>query len=324
MRKILSMGLVLLMYALAFSAIPFPAMDVFADTLSGSCGETVNWALDTETGVLDIIGTGDMEDYASSGSHPWKSNRSLIKTVNIANGVTSIGKNAFAFCPAITSVAIPNSVTSIGDSAFDNCTALADITIPNSVTSVGSYAFYYCTALTRISIGAGVTSIGNYAFTRCFASVYIDSATIVNGLTSYYANGSLCNFAKAIMIKDGISDIPEHVTTNYTYTETFICNDTTYNSYSDHKHKWNANIGYQLCNVCGAKQDITVPVIGDTNGDGYVDNTDASAVLKYDAGILDLTAEQLTAADVNNDGNVDNTDAAFILKYDAGIIPDFE
>jgi len=63
-----------------------------------------------------------------------------------------------------------------------------------------------------------------------------------------------------------------------------------------------------------------VASIGDLNGDEYVDNTDAALILKYDAGLIELTAEQLAIADVNNDSLVDNGDASMILRYDAGII----
>lgn len=59
---------------------------------------------------------------------------------------------------------------------------------------------------------------------------------------------------------------------------------------------------------------------GDVNKDGNVDSLDASAVLKYDAGLTDLTEEQLEIADINKDGDVDSTDAAIILKHDAGLI----
>ncbi len=61
-----------------------------------------------------------------------------------------------------------------------------------------------------------------------------------------------------------------------------------------------------------------VVLLGDVNGDGYVDNLDAAMILKYDAGILDSINE--ATADVNGDGYTDNLDAAKILKYDAGII----
>jgi len=64
--------------------------------------------------------------------------------------------------------------------------------------------------------------------------------------------------------------------------------------------------------------------IGDVDADDYVDNTDASLILKYDAGIQDLDEIQLLAGDVDADGYVDNTDASLILKYDAGIIDSLE
>ncbi len=56
--------------------------------------------------------------------------------------------------------------------------------------------------------------------------------------------------------------------------------------------------------------------LGDTNGDGKVNNLDATNVLKYDAGIND----SIENGDYNEDGITNNLDAAAILKYDAGIV----
>ena len=66
---------------------------------------------------------------------------SIITSVTIPNGVTSIGNGAFSYCTRLTSIFIPNSVTSIGEGAFQGCTSLASVSIPNSVTSIGSGAF---------------------------------------------------------------------------------------------------------------------------------------------------------------------------------------
>ena len=47
-----------------------------------------------------------------------------ITSVDIPNGVTIIGQNAFGFCISLSSITIPNSVTIIGDYAFSNCNSL--------------------------------------------------------------------------------------------------------------------------------------------------------------------------------------------------------
>ena len=108
---------------------------------SGTCGENLTW--DLTNGVLTISGTGAMKDYMDPLSYaPWYSTRLSIKTINIGNGVTAIGRSAFRDCSGLTSVAISNSVTSIGDYAFYNCSSLTSVTIPNSVTNIGNNAFY--------------------------------------------------------------------------------------------------------------------------------------------------------------------------------------
>ena len=61
--------------------------------------------------------------------------------------VTSIGKEAFAFCYPLTSITIPDSVKSIGWKAFLDCESLKEICIPNSVTSIGRHAFDGCDSL---------------------------------------------------------------------------------------------------------------------------------------------------------------------------------
>jgi deoxycytidine triphosphate deaminase len=87
--------------------------------------------------------------------------------VVIPDGVTSIGRNVFAYCESLESITIPDSVTSIGGSAFSDCESLESITIPDSVTSIGWGAFVDCTSLESITIPDSVTSIGEDAFLDC-------------------------------------------------------------------------------------------------------------------------------------------------------------
>ena len=146
-----------------------------AETKTGKCGDNLTYTLDTGTGVLEISGTGTMKKWLDSDKVPWYANRSSIRIVKIANGVTNIGGWAFCPCYNLTSITIPDSVTSIGNYAFEGCSSLTSITISDSVTSIGDYAFDGCSSLKSVTISDSVTSIGDGAFCGCSSlkAVYI-------------------------------------------------------------------------------------------------------------------------------------------------------
>lgn len=66
-------------------------------------------------------------------------------------------------------------------------------------------------------------------------------------------------------------------------------------------------------------QNETQYLKGDVNGNGTVDMTDYSMILKHVKGIKTLTGEQLDRADVNGNGSVDMTDYSMVLKHVKGI-----
>lgn len=68
----------------------------------GSCGDGVYWTLDPVLGVLDVFGSGRMNDFNEENPAPWSDTE--ITSVYIDNGVTAIGDNAFAACEAIEKV----------------------------------------------------------------------------------------------------------------------------------------------------------------------------------------------------------------------------
>ena len=193
--------------------------------LSGSCGDNLTWEL--KDSVLTISGTGRMYNYKSSNS-PWYTYRSVIKSVDIRQGCTSLGDYAFYYCNGLTSITIPNSidsiggfvfyycgkltsiklpnsVTSIGNYSFKSCTSLTSVTIPNSVTSIGMSAFESCTGLTSVTIPNSVISIGSSAFESCTGLI---SVTILNGVTSI-GNGAFrsCTSLTSIAIPNSVTNI---------------------------------------------------------------------------------------------------------------------
>ncbi len=100
-----------------------------------------------------------------------------IKTINLPEGITSIGQYAFYGCKSLQNINIPESVGSIGPYAFFECTALTSINIPNGI--IIDFAFYGCTALTEINLGS-VSSIGEGAFRGCTS---LKRITIPNSVT---------------------------------------------------------------------------------------------------------------------------------------------
>lgn len=199
MKKTLKYLLVICLLVFTFAVVANAA------TYSGKCGNNVTWKLNTSTGVLAISGSGAMSNYSPFSSTPWSYYSSYIKTVTIANGVTSIGDSAFFECGNLTSITIPKGITSIGSSAFSWCNNLKSVTLPDGVTSIGSNAFEGCQNMTSIKIGNGLVYIGSYAFSWCRS---LTSITLPKGVTEIgnYAFDS-CSSLTSITLPDSVTFI---------------------------------------------------------------------------------------------------------------------
>lgn len=105
------------------------------------------------TSLQSINVSKDNPNYASVNGVLYNKDLSCIIKVpigknfdsfNLSNGVTNIGKNAFAGCSSLKSIEIPSSVENIGDEAFVGCESLQSINIPNSVKCIGNQVFGRC------------------------------------------------------------------------------------------------------------------------------------------------------------------------------------
>ena len=234
------------------------AVTTSAEVYTGSCGTNVTYTLDISTGLLKIEGTGAMTNYSSrfsslSGTYvtnaPWSNNNTtsnggkisyFIKTIEIAEGVTSIGDYAFGYCSNLVNVSIPRSVTYIGLNVFCYCGNLAGVTInekndnycdvegvifskdkktlvaytrgsgdkytiPDGVTSIRDCAFEYG-FLSGVIIPNSIRSIGDSAF----YDSNIGSATILGNISimGSYAFGSTP--LSSVTIGDGVSIIGDY------------------------------------------------------------------------------------------------------------------
>lgn len=173
--------------------------------VTASCGDNVNYTLDTGTGLLTISGTGAMNAYPSAANVPWYADSALIKKVVIEEGVTAISGYAFKECANLAEVDIATTVQSFGNDCFYNCTGLTktvyrgtvdtwagisfgtlyanpiarsrnllidgedftEIVLSDGVTAVQPYAFVFLNKVERVVIPDSVETIGTYAFNWC-------------------------------------------------------------------------------------------------------------------------------------------------------------
>lgn len=130
---------------------------------------------------------------------------SVLESLVLPNGITSIGEAGVSSCANLTEVTIPDGVTSIGVAAFNGCNSLAQIElpaelvmlgsdvfhscyslqsieIPYKVEYIGSNSFGHCTSLTNVKLSEGLESIGTGAFGACTQLVNIDIPNTVRSI----------------------------------------------------------------------------------------------------------------------------------------------
>lgn len=208
-----------------------------ANIQSGNCGEegnesSVTWTLTTNsdgsTYTLSISGSGAMADYTSNGQ-PWFSERSAITAIEIEEGVTRIGANAFR-SSAITEMTIPASVNSIGEYAFLACVNLESFSLAEGENS--SREFYIEDGIIYKNNGEGIELCFYPSAKTTEVFAIPDGVTKVEGHSMQYAQfkelqipgtvlelGEYC-FANSSLVS---LEIPATVQTVGTY----ICSNST-------------------------------------------------------------------------------------------------
>ena len=116
--------------------------------------------------------------YSDSDSkfHSFHSN---LCEVELPQGLSYIGANAFYDSPDLDEVKIPSTVTKIKQSAFSGCTGLTKIELPPQLEEVDYDSFYGCSRLTEITIPSSVKIIRGSAFENCTS---LESVTLSEGI----------------------------------------------------------------------------------------------------------------------------------------------
>ncbi|MBQ6893837.1 MAG: leucine-rich repeat domain-containing protein [Clostridia bacterium] len=214
--KKLFFALTLSILALLF-AFSLSAAEIIATGNCGADGDNVKWSLDSE-GTLTISGSGKIKncymntplsEYSGLLSENKTTNYELIakvKKIEILDGITHIGVNAFNFgFDSLTSVTMSDSVISIGEAAFYGCsllsmvsfsrnlkeigynafngTALSQLDLPDTLEVIKPGAFEYCTSLRTVKLPGNIKEIHASSFDE---NVVLEGLTVIDGV--YFTN----------------------------------------------------------------------------------------------------------------------------------------
>lgn len=92
--------------------------------------------------------------------------------------VSEIDDGAFSASPDVQRIVIGEGVTRIGKKAFADCTSLTEVYCPETLAEIDDNAFLRCTKLNSVLVGAGLVRLGTGVFSYCTAleSVFYTSS----------------------------------------------------------------------------------------------------------------------------------------------------
>lgn len=113
------------------------------------------------------------------------------ETVTLPDGITEIGKAAFANNYTLKSVEGLENAGEIEDGAFANCVSFENAGLLKNAAYIGKFAFYGCESLSTVAVPAGaLTYEVGYVFVACsnltayvFGPDYVREYAVANGIT---------------------------------------------------------------------------------------------------------------------------------------------
>ena len=173
----------------------------------GKLGDNIDWTFTWSDCALTLTGSGDMTAPFSNDAVRKRARKivigegitsiaeralcdfSQVTTVQLPEGVTSIGEGAFYHTP-LTELELPEGITDIEQLAFAY-TALTTLRLPSSLRTVGDMAFC-CAPLTELELPERLTDIGNNAFAGAsFTEIYIPANVTALGIDALQSNALL-------------------------------------------------------------------------------------------------------------------------------------
>lgn len=113
---------------------------------------------DANTEITDLVIPADVNNI---GYYAFV--KCQLNSVTILGNVSMIGNSSFYKCTLLKSVQMAEGVERIRDNAFNGCTALNSVVFPEGMKRIGGSAFYGCTALETIELPSSLVGTGTYS-----------------------------------------------------------------------------------------------------------------------------------------------------------------
>ncbi len=207
---------------------------------------------------------------------------STITVNGVKYSVKEIENKAF-YGIYMKSLSIESGIEDIGSEAFQECYKLTNVVIPEGVKTIGEQAFRLARGLKSIDLPSSLTSIGGEAFSYCFPISVIARMSVP------------CNIHESAFVSH------------------LWINDQTVTSFSSANLYVPSGKKETYKNALVWKNFSAIVVLGDVDGNGYVQQKDVDAIANYLLGkTLDGFDEK--GADANLDGKIDAADIVKMIN----------
>lgn len=176
---------------------------------AGQCGDNLKWYY--EAGTLKFQGQGAMWDGA-----PWEHLNRFVRNVEIPEGVTSIGSEAFRGFTRISEVHLPESITVIGAKAFADCPYIAGMNLGKNISRIDSGAFDNCPLLVNLQVednpalrqteGGSLLRVDGSTLVACIAC-QSGSLAIPDDITAIASGAFRSGLMNSIVIGKNVNEI---------------------------------------------------------------------------------------------------------------------
>lgn len=138
---------------------------------------------------------------------------SWLKTLEGMDQITELGDRAFYGCASLSTIVLPETLTKMGESCFANCTSLTQAQVNGTITGISRYCFYGCSALTDIRFGdktkETIQVIGVEAFAGCSKLESLDLRPLTGLTRMGERTFSSCSSLTTVRLPENLQNLPD-------------------------------------------------------------------------------------------------------------------